>query len=223
MHIKSFCSIEDLNYSNHFIKKPNLLPASFLKRKLVLENPEPFRDGEYFMFYDKKHKRLYLRYLAFDNSIDFDFWKNVNIGELIGCEETCFQSKLAKLKESNQLYFHVVNPKAHYTRFYVIEPSEDNEQQFGEQIKMIFVPSKDFIKGCVDSNDVFQSLKTYFCQFTDYMNGEHFMIRTDTYDLNAKTELVTASNSDWSGSVIGYECAMNMLREFELPTRQENS
>lgn len=222
MRIRSFCSIEELNDSDHFINQPNLLPLSFLKRKLVLEEPSPIRDREYFIFYDKKHEKLYLRYLAFDTSIHFDYWKKVNVGELIQYSDYHFRSKLANAKESKKLYFHVASPKEQYVRFYLLEPTEDNEQHFGEQIKMIFIPSDQFIKKCTDSDDVFQSLKKYFYEYTDYMNGEHFMIRTDTYDLKSANEYVNVSDSDWSGSVIGYQSAMKELREFELPDLEHN-
>lgn len=216
MILKSFCSIGNLNKSNHFIN-PIVLPSTISEFNLVLEEPMPIRQNEYCMFYDGKQKKIYLRFLTHNIPYNFDYWEKVKIGELIHHNHRDFKSKLAKAKANKRLYFYVATPQDRYTFYYLLKPTDDNEKTIGELVKMIFIPSTAFVKSCADSEDVCQKLKKYFNEYADCSNGETHIIRTDTYNLASDKDLFYVEDSNWTNVICGYQNAIDELKRFETP------
>lgn len=215
MNVKSFCSIGNLDFTNYALNRSSVLPSSISEFNLVLEEPMPIRMYEYFMFYDKKHKKLYLRYFTRDIPSNFNYWKKVKVGELIHYTDKTFESKLAKAKANKRLYFHVATTEDRYIYYYLLKPTD--EKKIGEIIKMIFIPSLAFVKRCADSDEVSQKLKKYFHEYADYVNGHKYVIRTDTYDLNSDRELIYVGESNWSEVIIGYQNAIDALKQYQIP------
>lgn len=215
MRIQACTSINELNRG----RRCQALPNSILTKNLVLKCPDAIRDHDYYLFYNEQTKWLYLRYLNVETSMEFDYWRMIDVGQLVFGSGNTLIGKVANLKENQQLYFYVAAPEESYLRYYPLPATENTETtEWDERIKALFIPSTDFINKCSNSKDeVLTRLKPYFKQYTDLMNGEHFIVVTDSYDLNSTSELIEASGSVEYGGVIGYEFATNELRNFLIP------
>lgn len=214
MRIQAFTSIYELNRG----RSCQALPNSILSKNLVLKCPIAIRDHDYYLFYDEQTKWLYLRYLNIEIGTDFDFWQTMNVGQLVYGSAEELMSRVTNLKKHQQLYFDVAAPEESYVRYYPLLATEDVEiTGWDERIKAIFIPSTGFINKFNSKDEILSHLKSYFKQYTDLMNGEHFSIVTDSYDLNSANDLIEVSGSVEIGGVIGYEFATNELRNFRMP------
>lgn len=217
MILKSFCSVRNLDQTNYGLQRISSLPESIYKFNLVLEEPKPISRNEYKLFYDEKSKVLYLRYLSQEMPTDYDYWQQAKVGILAHANFRGFRPLLEKVKSRKQLYFHVIKFNDSFPEFHLLEGTDDNERDIGENIKMIFIPKPAFVKRCADVEEVIQKLKKYFHEYADYISGSRFRVRTDAYKLNTKKELVYVDNSDWSGVVLGYMNGRKALNDFQIP------
>lgn len=210
MKVQSIVNLSDV------VKKSNdvVLPKTLLDKKIELSNPEVVKGDDFFIHYDMDKKLLELRYMEYDIYRN-DYWEDLDIGELINGGSINLHEKIESLVEENHPYFLIATYEHGSVYHYPVHSQHDiHTCRWDTGIKSIFVPSDSFIEECNnDSEKMLERLKSYFEEYSDWCNGNVYILCKDTYTADDK-EILFISESDSVGGFIGYKNASESLKSY---------
>lgn len=223
MRTKSYVTIRDLPEHCHSFKK---LPEHIHHKHIAISDSKAVNNGEFFYFYHDSSQKLCLRYFSY-NHYPEEYWRMVGIGELIACSSKDFIKQLNSLYKGDKLFYPVVTPVHHnpdnyyrnQVRYFPLPPLSQSEKDkfLGDSsIKYIFVPTDSFINSHKDADEVFDQLKGYFREYSDFDNDENYIVQTDMYDLSSDANFIEPVDGMDGIQIIGYEKAKQVLCEFDI-------
>lgn len=223
MFTNSYISLRDIPKFFHTMDK---LPERFKDKHIAISNSKAIHNGDFYLIYDNRHEKLLLRYFSYNPDAE-EYWRLVNIGDLVDCSSKGFIKQLNSLFSKNKLFFPVVAPVHHnpenshrdqvrYFPLPPVPPSEKKNFLSDPYIKYIFVPTDSFVNSHKDADEVFDQLKGYFREYSDFENNENYMVGTDMYDLNVDLNLIEPVDGMDDIEIIGYERAKKELREIDV-------
>ncbi|QIQ22141.1 hypothetical protein [Zophobihabitans entericus] len=207
MDIQSIVSLKDLA-----LKKSLTLPASILDKKIELFYPEAIKNDEFTLHYNEDEEILTLHYMQYDPFAD-DYWEFTDVGEFI---TKVTDELIESLTEQNKPFFQIATYEHGTVYHYPIASSADVctcrwDTRFGG----VFVPSEWFIQDCENNQaTMLERLKSIFSAYSDWCNGEVYVLKSDTYHFkHSNQDVIFIDDSDCTSNYIGYSSTLNELQQ----------
>lgn len=192
-----------------------ILPENLLAKSVVLTNPESLDNGNFLLAYNEENKTLELRYMEHDCYCD-DYWGDQDVGELVNHHSENLDERIEELDETGTPYFLVATYRHSYEFHYLVNSRKEIYTcPWDTGISGIFIPSALFIEECGNNKELMMDrLKGYFEEYSNYCNGEVYILCKDIYQLSSEKELIEIEDSDSCGGFIGYNYAKESLTSY---------
>ena len=193
-------------------KPDTQLPQQLMDKYIEISCPEALSNYEYMIHYDDESQRIDLKYMSHD-SCPSDYWSDQDIGELFHYRSIDLSEKINSLERKKQPYFFIATYEHGLERHYPLLPGDSfTTCRWDTGIKSIFVPSQRFIEECNNDLSMMKDrLDSYFDEYSDWCNGEVYLLNRDSYKTDTSSNTLFISDFEVEGGYIGHKNARDCL------------